>query len=95
ALEAGDAAPPVANLTDDEPAPVEEWLPALAAALGAGAPFRLPRWAAWVLESGDQRELFEVSVRMSNRLARATLGFRPRFPSYREGFTTLGGAGRG
>ena len=36
--------PAVYNVTDDEPAPMREWLPALAAALGAKPPFRVPRW---------------------------------------------------
>lgn len=32
------------NVVDDEPAPVSEWLPALAAAIGAKPPLRVPRW---------------------------------------------------
>src|SRR5829696_6130467 len=32
------------NIVDDEPAPVSEWLPAAAAAVGARAPRRVPRW---------------------------------------------------
>lgn len=39
-------APGVYNVCDDDPAPVREWLPAYAAALGAKAPFRVPRWLA-------------------------------------------------
>ena len=34
------------NIVDDEPAPVREWLPALAEMLGAKPPFRVPAWIA-------------------------------------------------
>jgi len=42
AIERGDAG--IYQVVDDEPAAVRVWLPALAAALGAPAPLRLPRW---------------------------------------------------
>jgi 2-alkyl-3-oxoalkanoate reductase len=37
-------APGVYNVVDDDPAPVSEWLPALASILGAGPPRRVPAW---------------------------------------------------
>jgi len=37
--------PAIYNVTDDEPAPMREWLPALAAAPGARPPRRVPQWA--------------------------------------------------
>jgi nucleoside-diphosphate-sugar epimerase len=36
--------PGIYNIVDDEPAPVREWLPALASALDAKPPRRVPRW---------------------------------------------------
>jgi nucleoside-diphosphate-sugar epimerase len=36
----------VYNIIDDDPAPVAEWLPALAAAIGAKPPRRVPAWLA-------------------------------------------------
>jgi nucleoside-diphosphate-sugar epimerase len=36
--------PGVYNVVDDDPAPVREWLPVLASALGAKPPRRVPRW---------------------------------------------------
>src|SRR5262249_25602300 len=42
AIERGEAG--VYNIVDDDPAPVREWLPALAGALGAKPPRRIPRW---------------------------------------------------
>ena len=38
--------PAIYNVVDDEPAPVREWLPAMAAALGAGPPRHVPVWLA-------------------------------------------------
>ena len=38
--------PAIYNVVDDEPAPVREWLPALAEALSAKPPRHLPRWLA-------------------------------------------------
>jgi nucleoside-diphosphate-sugar epimerase len=62
------------NIVDDEPAPATEWLPALAAALGAPAPEPSPGSAPW--ERGAD-----------NTLARTKLGWQPRFPSWRTGFS--------
>jgi nucleoside-diphosphate-sugar epimerase len=42
ALERG--APGVYNVVDDDPASVAEWLPFLAAAVGARVPYRVPVW---------------------------------------------------
>jgi nucleoside-diphosphate-sugar epimerase len=39
--------PGIDNVVDDEPAPVREWLPALASALDATPPWRVPRWVGW------------------------------------------------
>jgi nucleoside-diphosphate-sugar epimerase len=40
------------NVCDDDPAPVRDWLPVLAATVGAKPPRRIPRWLARPL--GDQ-----------------------------------------
>ena len=84
ALERGK--PGVYNVVDDEPAPVAEWLPAFAAAVGAKPPRRVPVWLGR-LAAG------EVGVRMmteirgaSNAKARAELDWVPRWRSWREGF---------
>jgi 2-alkyl-3-oxoalkanoate reductase len=42
ALERGAAG--VYNIVDDEPAPLHEWLPVMAEALGAKPPRHFPRW---------------------------------------------------
>ena len=48
ALERG-APGEIYNVVDDEPAPVREWLPALAEAIGAPPPRHVPRWVARLL----------------------------------------------
>jgi nucleoside-diphosphate-sugar epimerase len=45
-------APGIYNIVDDEPAAVREWLPALAAMLGARPPRHIPKWLARII-AGD------------------------------------------
>ena len=78
--------PPILNVCDDTPSPVNEWLPWLAQEVGAGSPRRWPRWLASLLEDRHAAVDLQTSLRMTNALARNALGFQPGFPSYREGF---------
>jgi nucleoside-diphosphate-sugar epimerase len=79
-------APGVYNVVDDEPAPVREWLPALAAAIGAKPPRRVPRWLARIL-AGEVGVVMMTEVRgASNAKAKRLLGWTLRHPSWREGF---------
>jgi len=79
-------APGVYNVVDDEPAPVREWLPALAAAIGAKPPRRVPRWLARIL-AGEVGVVMMTEVRgASNAKAKRGLGWTLRHPSWREGF---------
>jgi len=74
------------NVVDDEPAPVAEWLPALAAAVGAKPPRRIPVWLAR-LAAGDVVVRMMTETRgVSNAKARAELDWVPRWRSWREGF---------
>jgi nucleoside-diphosphate-sugar epimerase len=78
----------VFNIVDDEPAPIREWLPALASAIGAPPPRRVPRWVARLL--GAHLVAMTTEIRgASNAKARAVLDWSPAFPTWREGFTTL------
>jgi len=84
ALERGD--PGVYNIVDDEPAPVREWLPALAAAIGAKPPRRVPRWLAR-LAAGESGVAIMTETRgASNAKAKGELGWTLRYPSWRQGF---------
>jgi nucleoside-diphosphate-sugar epimerase len=78
--------PGVYNIVDDDPAPVSEWLPALANAVGARPPLRVPVWAGRIAAG-------KVAVRMmteirgsSNQKAKRELGWQPAWRSWREGF---------
>jgi nucleoside-diphosphate-sugar epimerase len=76
----------VYNVVDDEPAPVREWLPALATALGARKPMRVPRWVGR-LAAGEAATVMMTEVRgASNAKAKRELGWQPRYASWRQGF---------
>jgi nucleoside-diphosphate-sugar epimerase len=74
------------NVVDDDPAPVAEWLPAVATAVGAKPPRRLPRWLGRIA-AGEAATVMMTEVRgASNDKAKRELGWRPRYGSWREGF---------
>jgi nucleoside-diphosphate-sugar epimerase len=74
------------NVVDDDPAPVSEWLPALAAAVGAKPPRRIPVWLARVAAGETVTRLMTTGRGVSNAKARAELEWVPRWRSWREGF---------
>jgi 2-alkyl-3-oxoalkanoate reductase len=80
----------VYNVCDDEPAPTREWIPALARAAGAKPPRHLPAWVARLI-AGEHVVAMMCEVRgASNAKAKRELGWRPRWPTWREGFAALG-----
>jgi 2-alkyl-3-oxoalkanoate reductase len=79
-------APGVYNVTDDEPAPMSEWVPVVADAAGAKRPFRAPVWLA-KLVAGKEVATFSLDLRgASNEKAKRELGWQPAHPSWRTGF---------
>jgi nucleoside-diphosphate-sugar epimerase len=77
----------VYNVVDDDPAPVAEWLPALAAELGAKKPMRVPRFVGRRF-AGEAGVVMMTDVRgASNAKAKRELAWRPAHPSWRQGFT--------
>ena len=79
------------NVVDDDPAPVREWLPALAQAIGARPPRHLPRWVARIA-AGEHVVALMCEIRgASNAKAKRELGWEPRWASWREGFAALAG----
>jgi nucleoside-diphosphate-sugar epimerase len=71
------------NVVDDEPAPVSDWLPALAKAFGAKPPRRMPLWLGRLL-AGEAAAVMMTEVRgASNAKAKRELGWQPRHPSWR------------
>jgi nucleoside-diphosphate-sugar epimerase len=76
----------VFNVVDDDPAPVAEWLPALARTLGAKQPLRVPRFVVRLL-AGEAGVVMMTELRgASNAKAKRELGWRPAHPSWRQGF---------
>ena len=77
--------PAVYNVTDDDPAPMREILPALAAALGAKPPRRMPEWLARPV-AGKTLSIMVNARGASNVRAKKELGWTLRYPSWRDGF---------
>jgi nucleoside-diphosphate-sugar epimerase len=82
------------NVTGDESPPSRDWIPALAEALGAPKPRRVPVWLARVAAGPDAVRAMTQQRGASNARIRAELGWEPSFPDWRSGFATLAG-GRG
>ena len=81
--------PGIYNIVDDDPAPVAEWLPAAASAVGAKPPRHVPRWLGRLV-AGEVGVVIMTDVRgASNEKAKRELGWAPRHPSWREGFAEV------
>jgi nucleoside-diphosphate-sugar epimerase len=78
--------PGIYNIVDDEPAPVREWLPVLAHALGAKPPRHVPRWFARLVAGQGAVMMGTESRGASNAKAKQELGWTLRYPSWRQGF---------
>jgi 2-alkyl-3-oxoalkanoate reductase len=90
AIESG--APGIYNVADDDPAPIREIVPALAAQLGAPPPRRLPGWLVRIA-AGPQAYSMMTSIRgASNAKAKRELGWEPRhtWRKLKEGLTPAG-----
>jgi nucleoside-diphosphate-sugar epimerase len=76
----------VYNVTDDDPAPVAVWLPALAQELGARNPMHVPRFVGRMF-AGDVGVVMMTELRgASNAKAKRELAWHPAHPSWRQGF---------
>jgi 2-alkyl-3-oxoalkanoate reductase len=84
AIERG--SPGIYNVVDDEPAAVSEWLPALAAAVGANPPRRVPAWLARLAVGEHGVAMMTEARGASNAKAKRGLGWQPTWTSWREGF---------
>ena len=74
------------NIVDDEPAPVSEWLPYLAATVGAKPPMKVPTWLARLLAGEVAVGMMTEGRGFSNAKAKRELGWQLRYPSWRQGF---------
>jgi len=77
--------PGIYNVVDDDPAPVREWLPALASALGAKPPRHVPRWLGRLAAGEVATAMMTEAHGASNAKAKRELGWQLRYPSWRQG----------
>ncbi len=80
------AAPGIYNVVDDDPAPMRDWLPVYAKAIGAKPPLRVPVFIARLL-GGKAAAVMSTELRgASNAKAKRELGWTPAHSSWRQGF---------
>jgi nucleoside-diphosphate-sugar epimerase len=75
----------VLNIVDDQPVPVREWLPAMAAMRGAPAPRRIPRWLARLVAGGYAVAYMTRLAGAANTRARQQLDWKPTYSSWQDG----------
>jgi len=80
--------PAIYNITDDEPAPMRQWLPALADALGARPPRHVPEWIGRLI-MGSGLDMLTQARGAANARAKKDLSWTLRYPTWRDGFRTI------
>jgi nucleoside-diphosphate-sugar epimerase len=81
----------VYNLCDDLPCPPQDVITHAAALLGVAPPPEIAFDEAAISPAG--RRFYAESKRVSNARAKAELGWRPMYPTYREGLAAILAAG--
>jgi nucleoside-diphosphate-sugar epimerase len=79
-------APGIYNIVDDEPARVATWLPALAKAVGAKPPYKIPHWLGELMLGKAGVSMMTEIRGCSNAKAKRELNWTPMYPSWRIGF---------
>ncbi|NUP10797.1 MAG: NAD(P)-dependent oxidoreductase [Polyangiaceae bacterium] len=74
------------NVTDEEPAPVAEWLPYLAKVVGAKPPMHVPAWVGRLLAGEVPTRWMTEGRGSSSEKLRAATDWRPRWRTWRDGF---------
>jgi nucleoside-diphosphate-sugar epimerase len=78
--------PGIYNVVDDEPAPMRDWAPVYAEAVGAKRPMRVPRFVARMVAGSYTAQLATELRGASNARAKDELGWQPSYASWRDGF---------
>jgi 2-alkyl-3-oxoalkanoate reductase len=81
----------VYDIVDDEPVSMAEIVRELANRVGAPRPFAVPSWIPRLL-SPYMARITSVRLPLSNAKARADLGWRPAYPTMRDGLSTMSSA---
>jgi nucleoside-diphosphate-sugar epimerase len=74
---------------DDEPVRVRELFTAVARARGGPAPRRWPEWLIRLLAGAPALDLLRASFRCRNARILRDLGWRPAYPTFREGIPAV------
>ena len=77
------------NVADDEPVAMDDYLTELARVVGAPAPRHVPYWLARAAGPYIATVIGRAGVPMSNARIADELGWRPRYPTYREALALL------
>jgi nucleoside-diphosphate-sugar epimerase len=80
--------PATYNVVDDDPAPLRDWVPTYARALGAPRPWHAPTWVGRLAAGRLAVETLSELRGASNARIKRELGWQPRYASWREGFQT-------
>ena len=80
------------HVVDDRPVPLSAFLGELAIRLGARSPRRMPRWLARMFLGRYGTRILSSSFSTSNARFRRDFGWRPSFPTYREGVEEIAAA---
>ena len=75
------------NVVDDQPTLVHDWLPAMAAMLGAPAPRHVPAWLGRLLVGRWGVDYMTGLAGAANARARHQLDWKPTYSSWRDGLT--------
>jgi 2-alkyl-3-oxoalkanoate reductase len=86
--------PGIYNIVDDEPAPVSEWLPALAEAVGAPPPLRIPAFIGRLAVGAHGISLMNEIRGASNAKAKRELSWKPLYPTARGTMSSFFRMGR-
>jgi len=86
-VDAAESAPAGAlyHVVDDEPIRYYDFVALTAQALGVGAPRRIPAWVARLAAGADPVKAVVRSARSRNARIKSELGWKPRWPTAREG----------
>ena len=76
------------DIVDDRPVSMAEIVETIATLTGSPSPIAVPAWVPRLL-SPFMARMTSIRLPLSNEKARAELGWRPRFPSWRDGLRTM------
>jgi 2-alkyl-3-oxoalkanoate reductase len=80
--------PATYHVVDDDPAPLHDWVPAYARAVGAPNPWHAPAWLGRLAAGRIAVETMQELRGASNARIKRELGWQPKYASWREGFQT-------